>query len=115
MSASPGGDEEAILEVCENLGIVDVEVMTEEDADVSEYTHDTDVEWNRIQLPDEILEIRDALNEVITDRLEKLKSWASRKSSADISERDFSRFRASCGLMNADKRRATRGCRRTRR
>ncbi|WP_336362440.1 DEAD/DEAH box helicase [Halalkalicoccus salilacus] len=73
MSASPGGDEEAILEVCENLGITEVEVMTEEDADVDEYTHDTDVEWNRITVPDEIIEIRNALNEVVKDRLEKLK------------------------------------------
>jgi ERCC4-related helicase/ERCC4-type nuclease len=73
MSASPGGDKEAILEVCENLGITEVEVMTEDDADVAEYTHDTDVEWNRITVPEEIIEIRDALNEVVKDRLEKLK------------------------------------------
>ncbi|CQR49167.1 MULTISPECIES: DEAD/DEAH box helicase [Haloferax] len=105
MSASPGGDEEAILEVCENLGIVDVEVMTEEDADVSEYTHDTDVEWNRIQLPDEILEIRDALNEVITDRLEKLKQLGVTKSTKpDISQKKLNRMRAELQrLMNADK------------
>ncbi|ADJ13552.1 DEAD/DEAH box helicase [Halalkalicoccus jeotgali] len=73
MSASPGGDEEAILEVCENLGISEVEVMTEEDSDVAEYTHDTEVEWKRIEVPEEIIEIRDALNEVVKDRLEKLK------------------------------------------
>ncbi|MFC7130385.1 DEAD/DEAH box helicase [Haloferax chudinovii] len=105
MSASPGGDEEAILDVCENLGIVDVEVMTEEDADVSEYTHDTDVEWNRIQLPDEILEIRDALNDVITDRLEKLKQLGVTKSTKpDISQKKLNRMRAELQrLMNADK------------
>jgi Fanconi anemia group M protein len=74
MSASPGGDEEEIQIVCENLGIDEVEVMTEGDADVAEYTHDTDVEWEEITLPDEIIEIRDALNEVIVDRLQKLKS-----------------------------------------
>ncbi|MEM4780810.1 MAG: DEAD/DEAH box helicase, partial [Halalkalicoccus sp.] len=73
MSASPGGDEEAILEVCENLGITEVEVMTEDDADVAEYTHETEVEWKRIEVPEEIVEIRDALNEVVKDRLEKLK------------------------------------------
>lgn len=105
MSASPGGDEEAILEVCENLGIADVEVMTEEDADVAEYTHDTDVEWNRIQLPDEILEIRDALNEVIKDRLEKLKHLGVASSTKpDVSQKDLNRMRAELQrLMNADK------------
>ncbi len=73
MSASPGGDEEAILRVCENLGIETVEVMTEEDADVAEYTHDTEVEWETVELPDAVADIRDGLNEVIRDRLTRLK------------------------------------------
>jgi ERCC4-related helicase/ERCC4-type nuclease len=94
LSASPGGDEEAILEVCENLGIADVEVMTEDDADVSEYAHDTDVEWKRIELPDEVIEIRDALNEVIEDRLEKLRDLGvTRKTSPDLSESDLQEIR----------------------
>ena len=95
MSASPGGDEEEILEVCENLGIENVEVMTEEDSDVDEYTHDTDVEWERVELPDEVLEIRDALNEVVEDRLAKLKELGiTRKTSADLSETDIKKMRA---------------------
>src|SRR6056297_1945639 len=95
MSASPGGDEEEILEVCENLGIENVEVMTEEDSDVEEYTHDTDVEWERVELPDEVLEIRDALNEVVEDRLAKLKELGiTRKTSADLSETDIKKMRA---------------------
>jgi ERCC4-related helicase/ERCC4-type nuclease len=94
MSASPGGDEEAIRSVCENLGLSNVAVMTEEDADVAEYTHDTAVEWERVTLPDEILEIRDALVAVIEDRLEKLKELGvTRATSADISQRDLNRIR----------------------
>ncbi|APX97590.1 DEAD/DEAH box helicase [Natronorubrum daqingense] len=104
MSASPGGDEEAILEVCENLGISEVEVMTEEDADVSEFTHDTDVEWERIDLPEDVLEIRDALNEVITDRLEKLKELGVASSTQpDQSQKDLNRMRAELQkLINND-------------
>ena len=104
MSASPGGDEEAILEVCANLGIQDVEVMTEEDADVSEFTHDTDVEWERIDLPEEVIEIRDTLNEVITDRLEKLKELGVAKSTQpDQSQKDLNRMRAELQqLINND-------------
>ncbi|WP_158058524.1 DEAD/DEAH box helicase [Halorussus halophilus] len=95
MSASPGGDEEEILDVCENLGIRNVEVMTEEDSDVAEFTHDTEVEWERVELPDEIMEIRDALNEVISDRLEKLKQLGiTNKTSADISEKDIRKIQA---------------------
>jgi len=95
MSASPGGDEESILEVCENLGIREVEVMTEEDSDVAEYTHDTEVEWVRVELPDEVVEIRDALNEVIEDRLANLKDLGiTNKTSADLSETDIKKMRA---------------------
>jgi Fanconi anemia group M protein len=104
MSASPGGDEEAILEVCENLGIDEVEVMTEEDADVDEFTHDTDVEWERIDLPEEVLEIRDALNEVIKERLEKLKELGVASSTQpDQSQKDLNRMRAELQeLINND-------------
>ncbi|WP_255169329.1 DEAD/DEAH box helicase [Natrononativus amylolyticus] len=104
MSASPGGDEEAILEVCENLGLREVEVMTEEDADVAEFTHDTDVEWERIDLPEEVLEIRDGLNEVISDRLEKLKELGvARSTQPDQSQKDLNRMRAELQkLINND-------------
>ncbi|MFB6229196.1 MAG: DEAD/DEAH box helicase [Halobacteriales archaeon] len=94
LSASPGGDEEAILEVCENLGIAEVEVRTEDDADVSEYAHGTDVEWTHIELPDDVIEIRDALNEVIEDRLETLgELGVTKKTSPNLSESDLQKIR----------------------
>jgi len=104
MSASPGGDEEAILTVCENLGLSEVAVMTEEDADVAEYTHDTEVEWERVTLPDPVLEIRDALNEVITDRLEQLKQLGvTNTTSPDLSQRDLNKMRGQLqDLIDAD-------------
>ncbi len=73
MSASPGGDKEEILTVCDNLGLREVAVMTEDDADVSSHTHTTDVEWEHVELPETVIEIRDALNEVIAERLTKLR------------------------------------------
>ncbi len=100
MSASPGGDTEEIETVCENLGIRNVEVMTEDDADVDEYTHDTDVRWEQVTLPDEVIEVRDALNEVITDRLEKLKSLGvTNKTSPDLSQRDLNEMRGKLKKM----------------
>ncbi|MFC4552142.1 MULTISPECIES: DEAD/DEAH box helicase [Halorussus] len=94
MSASPGGDKDEILDVCENLGIGNVEVMTEEDSDVEEYTHDTEVEWERVELPDEIIEIRDAINEVISDRLEKLKTLGVINTTRpDVSQKDLNKVR----------------------
>ncbi|MEZ3144890.1 DEAD/DEAH box helicase [Halobaculum sp. MBLA0143] len=94
MSASPGGDEEEIRIVCENLGVDEVEVMTEADADVAEYTHETDVEWEEIELPEEVIEIRDALNEVIRDRLRKLKSLGvSDTTQPDVSQKELNAMR----------------------
>ena len=103
MSASPGGDEEAILQVCENLGLSNVEVMTDEDSDVGDYTHDTDVEWKRVQLPEKVLEIRDCLNDVVTDRLEKLKELGvTNKTSPDLSQKELNGMRAELQrLINA--------------
>lgn len=95
MSASPGGNEEDIRTVCENLGVSNVEVMTEDDADVGEHTYDTDVQWERIELPDQVIEVRDAINEVIEDRLEQLRELGvTRASSPDISQKDLNKIRA---------------------
>jgi len=104
MSASPGGDEEAIMTVCENLGLHEVAVMTEDDADVAEYTHDTEVEWERVTLPDAVIEIRDAINEVIVDRLETLKELGvTNTTSPDLSQRDLNRMRGQLqDLIDAD-------------
>jgi Fanconi anemia group M protein len=94
MSASPGGDEEAIRQVCENLGVETVEVMTEDDADVAAYTHDTDVEWQTVELPDPVLEIRDALNEVIRDRLTRLKELGvASTTQPDLSQKQLNEIR----------------------
>ncbi|MFT4950233.1 MAG: ERCC4-related helicase, partial [Natronomonas sp.] len=90
MSASPGDDEESILQVCENLGLGNVEVMTEEDADVAAYTHDTSVEWERVELPETVEEVRGALKEVIRDRLTQLKELGvTSTTQPDVSEREI--------------------------
>ncbi|MFD1513149.1 DEAD/DEAH box helicase [Halomarina rubra] len=100
MSASPGGDKEEILVVCENLGLREVEVMTEGDSDVSEFTHKTEVEWERVELPEGVIEIRDALNEVITDRLEKLKQLGvTRSTNPEMSQRDLNSIRSELQKM----------------
>ncbi|MFB6184836.1 MAG: DEAD/DEAH box helicase [Haloarculaceae archaeon] len=93
MSASPGDDEEAILSVCENLGLREVEVMTDQDADVGEYTHRTTVEWERVQLPEAVVEIRDALAAVVEDRMEKLKELGvADTTQPDVSEREIQKI-----------------------
>ena len=104
MSASPGGDKEAILRVCRNLGLREVEVMTEADADVGEHTYETTVDWQQIDLPDEILEIRDELQAVVKSRLETLRELGlTRKSDPGISEGELRKMQAKARqLMNND-------------
>jgi Fanconi anemia group M protein len=104
MSASPGGDKEGILKVCQNLGLREVAVMTEDDADVADHTYDTSVEWEHLDLPDEILEIRDLLEEVVKDRLEKLRDLGlTRKTDLSLSEGALRKMQAKARqLMNDD-------------
>ena len=104
MSASPGDDEEAILQVCANLGIENVEVMTESDADVREYTHDTSVEWKRIELPETVEEIRDAIETVVEDRMVRLKKLGVTGSTdANVSEREIQKIQGRLRqLMDSD-------------
>jgi len=104
MSASPGDDEEAILEVCANLGLAQVEVMTEDDADVSTYTHETTVDWERVELPETVVELRDAINDVISDRLSKLRDLGvTNTSKPDVSEREIQKIQGKLReLMNND-------------
>ncbi|QPV64889.1 DEAD/DEAH box helicase [Halosimplex litoreum] len=104
MSASPGDDEEAILEVCGNLGLAQVEVMTEDDADVATYTHETTVDWERVELPETVVEIRDAVNDVIADRLSKLRDLGvTNTSKPDVSEREIQKIQGKLReLMNND-------------
>ncbi|MES3517133.1 MAG: DEAD/DEAH box helicase [Natronomonas sp.] len=94
MSASPGGDKTEILTVCDNLGLADVAVMTEDDADVAEHTHTTTVEWERVELPETVIEIRDALNEVVADRLERLRELGvTRASDPSLSQGQLNKIR----------------------
>jgi Fanconi anemia group M protein len=95
MSASPGGDKTEILTVCHNLGLREVAVMTEADADVEAHTRHTSVEWEEVELPGEVVEIRDVLNDVITERLESLRELGvADTTDPNLSQSQLNRIRA---------------------
>lgn len=73
ITASPGGGDTQIEEVCRNLNIGGVEVRTESDLDVVPYTYKKDVEWIYVDLPDEIRDIRELVDHVLRDRLDELR------------------------------------------
>lgn len=105
MSASPGGDKEEILTVCSNLGLTAVEVMTEDDSDVGAFTYQTEVEWERIELPEAVLTIRDLLNGVIEDRLQRLQSLGvTETTSPGLAQGELNEIRGKLqGLIDAGK------------
>ncbi|MFB6310442.1 MAG: DEAD/DEAH box helicase [Salinirussus sp.] len=111
MSASPGDDADAILTVCENLGLDNVEVMTEDDADVAAHTHETNVEWEHVELPDTVVDIRDALHDVIRDRMEDLKQiGVTDTTDPSLSEDEIQRIQGRVSdLMDADQSEGYRG------
>lgn len=73
MSASPGGNREEILTVCENLFIKNIEVKLGDDPDVEEYTHETDVTWKTVDMPEELLEASQYIEDVIRERTTELR------------------------------------------
>ena len=95
MSASPGGDKEEILTVCDNLGLREVAVMTEDDADVEAHTYHTAVDWEEVELPEAVLDIRDLLGDVISDRLESLcELGVAATTDPNLSQSQLNRIRA---------------------
>ena len=74
MTASPGGAEEKVQDVCANLGIAQIENRTENDPDVSPYVYERDIEIYQIDLPGELKESIHTIHTLIDDRLGLLAS-----------------------------------------
>ena len=91
LTASPGGYEEKIAEVCRNLGIQAIECRTDEDKDVKPYIQPINVEWKRVKPPEAYLQVRDKLREMIVERAKGLQSLGvlSDKQPAFITRRDL--------------------------
>jgi Fanconi anemia group M protein len=74
MTASPGGVQEKVQEVCSNLGIEHVETRTENDPDVSPYVFERDLEYISIDLPPDLKSAIQIINGLIDERLALLAS-----------------------------------------
>jgi Fanconi anemia group M protein len=72
ITASPGSEPEMIAEVCENLHIESVEVKGETDSDVIPYLHEKAIEWVRVDIPQGIIAMNEAMEVVLADRFEKM-------------------------------------------
>ena len=72
ITASPGSQSEKIAEICTNLSIEKVQTRTENDSDVAPFVHQREIEWVKLTVPKELLDIRTAIEEVLKDRIDDL-------------------------------------------
>ncbi len=75
LTASPGSDIDRVMEICENLGIEQVEVRTEDDEDVKPYIAKVKLKPIRIELPTEFKKALKLINEALKDRLKILRDF----------------------------------------
>jgi Fanconi anemia group M protein len=61
LTASPGSDTESITEVCRNLYIEQVELRSDDDADVRQYVQDIEMQWVSVELNEDINSVRNYL------------------------------------------------------
>lgn len=73
LTASPGSDALKIEEVCKNLFIEGVEIRTDSDPDVRPYVQETDVQWIKVPLPPEFLDVKKFLDACIKSKLASLR------------------------------------------
>ena len=74
MTASPGGVQEKVQQVCTNLGIAHIENRTENDPDVRPYVFERDLEYISIDLPPDLKAAITVINALIEERLALLAS-----------------------------------------
>ncbi|MBS3172240.1 DEAD/DEAH box helicase [Candidatus Woesearchaeota archaeon] len=89
LTASPGSDLETVTEVCNNLFTKEIESRTEEDPDVKQYVQDINIDWIKIDLPEELKEIKNYLEYSLKSKLEELKKFGYTRSTSDISKKDL--------------------------
>jgi len=94
MTASPGSDKEGVAEICSVLGIKIVESRTEDDEDVMPYVHERELEYETVELPEDLWLSISVMNSMMDERIEKLQSF-----NYQIPSRDKLSMKALNGVM----------------
>jgi ERCC4-related helicase len=89
ITASPGSDPSKIQEVCAALHIHAVEIRTDSDPDVRPYVFDKDIDWKYVSIPVEIKALRQLMDKVLSDRLNKMHDLGLIPSSKRLSKREM--------------------------
>ncbi|WP_422586562.1 DEAD/DEAH box helicase [Methanothrix sp.] len=72
ITASPGSEKEKIAEICTNLSIENIQTRSEKDSDVAPFVHSREIEWVKLTVPKELLDIRSAIEDVLLERIDDL-------------------------------------------
>ena len=75
LTASPGSDKEKVDEIIKNLFIEEIEIRNNLDEDVKPYVQEVDIDWIKVDLPENFLEISRFLKTSLSQRLKELKEW----------------------------------------
>ena len=75
MTASPGSEVSKIAEVCENLGITNVEIRSELDEDVVKYTQDVRTDYVAVNVQEGMSRVVYLLKQIFDEQLTKLRGW----------------------------------------
>lgn len=89
ITASPGSDPSKIQEVCAALHIHAIEIRTDSDPDVRPYVFEKDIDWRYVTIPVEIKALRQLMDKVLADRLNKLYDLGLIPSSKRLSKREM--------------------------
>lgn len=89
LTASPGGEEEKISSVCQNLFIKEVMIKSEDDVDVKPYFKPIEIKWVRVELDQKQNDIKVHLDKVLKNRLKGLKNIGVIRYVSNVSKRDI--------------------------
>ncbi len=89
LTASPGAELEKINEICNNLGIEEIEVRDRDDPDVKPYVQKTEFEWLSVNLPKEFYEIKKYLDNCLKSKLKGIKEAGVLKALNNVSKKDL--------------------------
>jgi len=89
MTASPGSDVSKIAEVCENLGITWVEIRSELDEDVVDYTQQVKTEFIGVGMQEGMAGIVALLREILDEQVVKLRAAGLLDPKKPVTTRDL--------------------------
>lgn len=89
MTASPGSDVGKIAEVCDNLGITNVEIRSEFDVDVVKYTQDIDVQYIAVNIQEGMGPIIYLLKQIFDEQIRKLREFGYLDPKKPVTTRDL--------------------------